>query len=143
MAPEIWQATSGKITHFVAGGSTGGTITGCARYFRRANPGGVQAILAGAEPPLVIALICVLCAHVPTHCVVLQTRSAQSLRSFTGRARLLRLGRSSLSRALARRTFQVISSCPPACAWQCVIACAGSAKRPLDGAKYSSAGCQV
>ena len=48
MAPEIWQQTGGKLTHFVAGGSTGGTITGCATYFRRANPGAVQAVLAGS-----------------------------------------------------------------------------------------------
>ncbi|MXS80611.1 cysteine synthase [Nitrosomonas eutropha] len=33
-APEIWQDTTGKITHFVSSMGTTGTIMGCARYFR-------------------------------------------------------------------------------------------------------------
>lgn len=33
-APEIWQDTVGKITHFVSSMGTTGTIMGCARYFR-------------------------------------------------------------------------------------------------------------
>lgn len=36
--PEIWEATHGQITHFVATMGTTGTIMGCSRYFKEANP---------------------------------------------------------------------------------------------------------
>ena len=46
--PEIWQQTDGRVTHFVAGIGTGGTISGAGRYLKQASDGGVRII--GADP---------------------------------------------------------------------------------------------
>ena len=45
--PEVWEQTDGRITHFVTGVGTGGTISGIGRYLKERNPG-VQ--IVGADP---------------------------------------------------------------------------------------------
>jgi cystathionine beta-synthase len=46
--PEIWRDTEGKVTHFVAGVGTGGTISGAGRYLKEVSGGSVTVI--GADP---------------------------------------------------------------------------------------------
>ncbi|WP_127782177.1 cystathionine beta-synthase [Rhodococcus sp. X156] len=46
--PEIWNDTDGKVTHFVTGVGTGGTITGTGRYLKEVSGGKVRVI--GADP---------------------------------------------------------------------------------------------
>lgn len=46
--PELWSQTEGRITHFVAGAGTGGTLTGVGRYLKSKNPD-VQIIAADPE----------------------------------------------------------------------------------------------
>jgi cystathionine beta-synthase len=46
--PELWRQTEGRLTHFVAGIGTGGTISGAGRYLKEASDGRVRVI--GADP---------------------------------------------------------------------------------------------
>jgi cystathionine beta-synthase len=46
--PEIWKDTEGRVTHFVTGVGTGGTITGTGRFLKQASEGRVKVI--GADP---------------------------------------------------------------------------------------------
>ncbi|MEV0646968.1 cystathionine beta-synthase [Phytomonospora sp. NPDC050363] len=46
--PELWEQTEGRITHFIAGVGTGGTISGVGRYLKEQSGGRVKVI--GADP---------------------------------------------------------------------------------------------
>ncbi len=46
--PELWEQTEGRMTHFVAGVGTGGTISGVGRYLKEISDGRVKVI--GADP---------------------------------------------------------------------------------------------
>jgi len=45
--PEIWDQTDGRVTHFVAGMGTCGTVTGTARFLKEKNP---EVRVVGADP---------------------------------------------------------------------------------------------
>ncbi|MDE2038860.1 MAG: pyridoxal-phosphate dependent enzyme [Elusimicrobia bacterium] len=45
--PEIWEDTDGRVTHFVAGMGTGGTISGAGRFLKEKNP---RIKIVGADP---------------------------------------------------------------------------------------------
>ncbi len=46
--PEVWQQTDGRVTHFVVGIGTGGTISGAGRYLKEVSDGRVRVV--GADP---------------------------------------------------------------------------------------------
>jgi cystathionine beta-synthase len=46
--PELWAQTGGRITHFVAGLGTGGTVSGAGRYLKEVSDGRVRVV--GADP---------------------------------------------------------------------------------------------
>ena len=46
-APELWAETEGRFDAFVAGVGTGGTMSGCGRYFKEKNP---AVLNVGADP---------------------------------------------------------------------------------------------
>ncbi len=47
--PEVWTQTDGRVTHFVAGAGTGGTISGTGRFLKEVSGGTVRVIAADPE----------------------------------------------------------------------------------------------
>jgi len=45
--PEIWEATGGRVTHFVVSLGTGGTVSGAGRYLKEREP---SVVIVGADP---------------------------------------------------------------------------------------------
>ncbi len=45
--PEIWKQTEGRVTHYIAGAGTGGTISGAAKYLKEKSP---QLQVIGVDP---------------------------------------------------------------------------------------------
>ena len=45
--PEIWDATHGRVTHFVVALGTGGTVSGVGRFLKERNP---SVVVVGADP---------------------------------------------------------------------------------------------
>ncbi len=45
--PELWEQTDGRITHYIAGAGTGGTISGASRYLKEQNP---DVTVVGVDP---------------------------------------------------------------------------------------------
>jgi cystathionine beta-synthase len=45
--PEIWEASGGRVSHFVVALGTGGTVSGAGRYLKERNP---SVVIVGADP---------------------------------------------------------------------------------------------
>jgi S-sulfo-L-cysteine synthase (O-acetyl-L-serine-dependent) len=108
--PEIWRQSRGRLTHFVAGVGTGGTISGTGRFLKERNPA-VRVVAVEPSGPMhgLEGL-----KHLPTarrpstydarvvdETVRVETEEAEEMRARLGREEGLRVGMSSAAAVLA------------------------------------------
>ena len=84
--PELWDQTDGRITHFVAGAGTGGTVTGVGRYLKEKNPK-IQVVVGDPQLNATRARSPSTCRPTARRPATRSTTAAAACRATTSRSR--------------------------------------------------------